>query len=162
MKQLVIGQDEVVGPWVSWLTGGMWTPQRGTTIGLAEDGKLIAGVLYEDFNKTNIAAHIAGLPDKKWMCRMFLWAMFDYPFNQLKVKRITGVVAASNLAARRFDEHLGFTLEATLKDAHPDGDLLIYCMRREQCRWLSLGKRYEQSSTSSRSDICTADRALAA
>jgi RimJ/RimL family protein N-acetyltransferase len=57
---------------------------------------------------------------------------------QLGVKRITGIVAESNLAARKFDEHIGFVLETRLKDAHPQGDLLIYVMTPDQCRWLAL------------------------
>lgn len=99
-----------------------------------KDGKLVAGVLYEDWNGANVVCHIAG--DGQWLNRRFLWAMFDYPFNQLGVKRITGIVPSCNTQARRFDEHLGFELEATLHDAHPQGDLLVYVMPRSKCRWL--------------------------
>ena len=52
------------------------------------------------------------------------------------MKRITGIVASSNEAARKFDEHLGFELEAILLGAHPDGDLLVYKMTADKCRWL--------------------------
>jgi RimJ/RimL family protein N-acetyltransferase len=62
--------------------------------------------------------------------------VFDYPFNQAKVKRITGLVGEGNIEARKFDEHIGFKLEARLAGAHPTGDLLIYVMRREDCRFL--------------------------
>ena len=55
-------------------------------------------------------------------------------------RRLTGLVASDNHAARRFDEHIGFKLEATLVDACPTGDLLVYAMRREDCRWLNIRK----------------------
>ena len=76
------------------------------------------------------------------MNREFLWYCFYYPFEQLQVKKILGLVESDNAEARKLDEHLGFTLEATLKDAAPKGDLLIYSMTRDQCKWLSLTERY--------------------
>jgi hypothetical protein len=36
---------------------------------------------------------------------------------------------------------LGFTLETRLKDAAPSGDMLVYVMRREDCKWLNLRRR---------------------
>ena len=70
--------------------------------------------------------------------RPLLAICFDYPFNQLGVRKILGLVPESNAAAKRFDEHVGFELEATLSEAHPTGNLLVYSMTREKCRWLSL------------------------
>lgn len=117
---------------VSWL--GV-----GECIGLLDDSDaILAVVCFDEYNKANVNMHVASVPGKRWLNREFLWYCFFYPFEQLKVKRITGLVAFSNMEARRFDENLGFTLEATLKDAHPDGDLLVYCMTKAQCRWLTL------------------------
>jgi len=97
-------------------------------------GALMAGVLYEDWNHANVVCHIAGIG--RWATREFLRVIFDYPFRQLAVKRITVPVASTNAKAVQFVEHLGFTLEAKLKDAHPEGDLLIYKMTPAECRWL--------------------------
>lgn len=140
MKKLVVGHDDIVGPWVTERAGGTWVAGRGTTIGLwdCEAEELIAGTLFEDYNTAHVLMHVAAIPGRKWLCRQFLWACFDYPFNQLGCSRVTGIVPSCNLEARRFDEHLGFKLEATLKDAHPEGDLLVYAMWREDCRWLKL------------------------
>ena len=77
------------------------------------------------------------------MTREFLWMVFDYAFNQAKVKRITGLVGEGNLKARSFDEHIGFVLETTLQDAHPTGDMLVYKMTRPMCRWLNIRRRCE-------------------
>ena len=138
MKEIIIGFNGFVGRWISNQLQIILHPED-TSIGLlSPKGDLIAGVLYQDFNRSNIVVHIAAEAGGAWMNRKFLRMIFDYPFNQLGVKRLTAPVAAKNMQSRRFVEHLGFVAEATLKDALPDDDLILYCMRRENCRWLSL------------------------
>jgi len=112
------------------------------SIGLEKDGELIAGVVYDYYNKASICMHVAAI-GKQWLTREYLWYVFHYPFVELGVKRITGLVPESNLQARRFDEHIGFVLETRLKDAHPDGDVLVYKMMREDCRFL--GNKYREN-----------------
>lgn len=106
-------------------------------LGLERDGELIAGVLYEGFNGRNVWMHVAAEPGKKWMTRDYLRYCFHYPFNEMGVDRVSGYVSASNADARRLDEHLGFKQEAVLAGAASDGgDVLIYVMRRGDCRFL--------------------------
>ena len=135
----VFGNDvtfdaELVGPWVSAKTGGMWTRGRGTAIGRLKDGELVAGVLYEDYTNANIVCHIAG--DDGWATRGFLGLIFNYPFEQLGVKRITAPVHSNNEKSILLMTRLGFTLEAVLAQAIPDGNLLIYRMFKSECRFL--------------------------
>ncbi len=125
---------EIVGPWVSEKTGGQWCKGRGTAIGRIKDGKLIAGVLYEDWNGANIIEHIAA--EGFWANKGFLHLMFDYPFNQLKVKRITAPVAATNAKCINLVTKMGFKLECTLAQANPDGDVHIFRMFKEDCKYL--------------------------
>ena len=48
----VIFDADLIGPWVCEKTGGTWIKGRGTAIGkLNQNGDLVAGVLYEDWNK---------------------------------------------------------------------------------------------------------------
>lgn len=127
---------DLVGPFVASRIEGMdYVPGSCSAIGSVKNGRVVAGALYENFNGVNVFAHIAGI-GKHWLDRKFLSIIFDYPFRQLKVKRITGIVASCNEAARRFDEHLGFRLEAILHGAHPKGDLYVYVMTADDCRWL--------------------------
>lgn len=106
-------------------------------LGLEEDGELIAGVLYEGYNRHNVWAHVAAEPGKSWLNRDYLRYCFYYPFEELGCTRISGYVEASNAQARRFDEHLGFRQEAVLEGAASDGgDVILYVMRREDCRYL--------------------------
>lgn len=122
--------------------GGQWLPGRGSIIGLWEDGVgPVAACLYESCNGASVLGHLTGI-GRKWMNREYLWYCFYYPFEELKVNKILGLVESDNLDAQRLDEHLGFTLEATLKSAAPNGDLLIYSMIKEHCKWLDLKEKY--------------------
>ena len=133
---LVIGAGVV--EWVAERTDAPGAFGGGATgLGWARNGALVAGIAYSDFNGVNCQMHVAALPGARWLTREFLWSAFDYPFRQLKLRRVTGLVGEGNAAARRFDEHLGFELETTLRLAHPSGDLLVYVMWREKCRWLN-------------------------
>ena len=105
-------------------------------LGWEKRDALVAGVVYADWNGPNVVCHIASDGSRRWLVREYLWTIFDYPFRQLKVKRITVTVGEGNADSRRFVEHLGFTREATLQRAHPSGDLLVYRMFAENCRWL--------------------------
>jgi hypothetical protein len=104
----------------------------------APGGTLQAGVIYENMNGVNAWMHTAIAPNTR-LTREFVRYCFTYPFDELGLQRLTGWVEASNMAARRLDEHLGFKHEATLAGAASDGgDVLIYVMRREDCwplRW---------------------------
>ena len=131
----IIFDPNVVGPWVCEKASmPAYTPGTAQAIGRVRDGQIVAGVLYQDFNGVNVFCHIAVEPGG--MSRQFLSMIFNYPFVQLGAKRITGVVPSINEAARKFDEHLGFELEAILSGAHPEGDLCIYTMTADKCRWL--------------------------
>ena len=141
MKQIFVNQNELFGPWMMEKLGRKWYPGQGQTIGLWEDDRPVAAVSYENSNKASIMLHCVGL-ERKWLNREFLWFVFYYPFEQLGITKIICPVEGGNAASRTFIEHIGFTLEATLKDAAPKGDLLIYTMVKDQCKWLSLKERY--------------------
>ena len=145
MKRLAIGQFVV--DWVSERVQGDFGRAHGIGLQRLMTGpyaqpqfgapwKMVAGVAYEDYNGPNVVCHIAA-EGANWMTRQFLWTIFDYPFNQMKVDRITVCVGEANMASRRFVAHLGVTLEANLRGAHPTGDLLVWRMFREDCKWIS-------------------------
>jgi RimJ/RimL family protein N-acetyltransferase len=135
VKRIVWDEPERVGAWVCSRIGGSFDKQGSTAIGLERDGQLIAGVMFDHFNGRSIAMHVAG-EGGHWMTRDYARACFGYVFNQLKVLKVIGLVDSTNAAARRYDEHLGFVLEATVPDAGQHGDLLIFTMSRAQCRFL--------------------------
>lgn len=109
--------------------------QKG--ICLMRDGAVDAACVYDEFNGSNVFVHIAATPGKRWLTRSFLYWAFHYPFEQLGCKRMTAWINSDNVASVTFVEHLGFELEATLKQAGPTGgDVLLYVMFREKCRYV--------------------------
>ena len=106
-------------------------------IGLEKNGALVAGVVYEGINRFNAWMHVAAAPGARWLTRPYLRACFGYPFQTCGVERVRGYVSASNMAARRFDEHLGFEQEAVLHGAAADGsDVIIYVMPKARCKYV--------------------------
>lgn len=128
----LVFESERVGRWIEAHEGGQYR-EGSQCIGLERDGELVAGALFDYHNGASIYCHVA--VDGQ-VTREFLRAAFRYPFVQLGCSVLIGLVAGDNLMAQRFDERLGFTLEHTIRDAHPSGELRIYTMRRDQCRWL--------------------------
>lgn len=106
-------------------------------IGLVRDDEMVAGVIYENWNGHSVWMHVAAVPGKRWMTRDYLKVCFGYPFQQLGVKSLYGWVPAENEVAQRFDEHLGFRLVSFIPGAGmAGGDVLIYRMDREECRYV--------------------------
>jgi RimJ/RimL family protein N-acetyltransferase len=131
--------DFLVSPevveWVAKRTHEYGNFGSATGIGVQRNGELIAGVVYNEYNGANINMHVAAVEKSRWLSRTALQFFFGYPFNQLGVKRATALVGEGNTQSRRLVEGLGFRLEARLADAHPSGQLLVYVMRPEWCRW---------------------------
>jgi hypothetical protein len=139
MKQFVF-DGERIGPWVHERAGGHYVP-GSAGIAIERDGELVVGVTYDSYTGSNIIIH-SRCDDPKATSRRFYWMIFDYPFNQLGVTCVRGLVSTGNAHAQEINGRLGFQGEAMLKDYFPDGDAIIYVMRRENCRFLALGERY--------------------
>jgi hypothetical protein len=109
------------------------------------DGELLGGVIYESMISNCLFMHQAGF-SKNWLSPEMLWLIFDYPFNQLRMGKVCGTVPSSKLELVEFNQRLGFEVEARIKDAYKDGDLVIMTMRREACRWLRYKPRTIRSN----------------
>jgi RimJ/RimL family protein N-acetyltransferase len=137
----MIVTDESVCFWVAERTGGEYVIGTGQGIGLVRGGELVAGASYDNFNGRSVHVSLAAVPGKRWMNREYLWFNCYYMFEQLKVIKAIGFVDSTNTEAIEFDLHFGFEHEATLTDAGPKGDLLILTLTKENCRFLTRGKR---------------------
>ena len=116
--------------------GCTFNPEFDACISRWKDGWLLGGVIYEDYTGESIKMHVAGF-SPKWMTRDLLWAFFDYPFNQLGVKRIFGQVPESNTKALEFDLKVGFRIITKIDGVFEDGGLFIVVLERDDCRWLN-------------------------
>ena len=147
MKRLICIDGERCGQWTKErlidCTDNPWVPGVYQAIGLievAENGseRQIAGVLFNEFNGASIQMHVAAEPGARWACKEFISFSFRYPFFQCGVTKVLGYVGGKNLQAQAFDRHLGFVEEVRIEGAHKDGELIIFSMTKDQCKWLEI------------------------
>lgn len=86
MLDYVYGHDEIVSRFVAALIPHC---RRGfgacKAIGVIDDGKLVAGIVYYNYDPEAAIIEIAGaaLPKTHWLTRETLKQMYQYPFLQL-------------------------------------------------------------------------------
>lgn len=102
-------------------------------LGLVRNDQLVCGVIYQHWTSYDVDVHMAAIPGGHWGNRELLYAAFDYPFTY--VNRITAKIPQKNVRSRRLAEHLGFKMEGTMRHATADGDVSVYGLLKEDCRW---------------------------
>lgn len=123
--------------------GEMFGDQPFFAIGFAsENSQLLGAVAFNNFVWPDVHIHQAGRPG--WLTRQSLRTIFEYPFEQLECRHVTGLIPAGQARARDITERAGFRLEGILREAHKDGDLCVYGMTRDECGWI---KKHGQIST---------------
>lgn len=130
-----------------------------TALGVVRDGKLLGGVVYNNFNGHDIHASYA-FDNPKWASRAVLRILFGYPFNQLGVVRMTAVIGRRNKHARKMVERLGFKQEGV----HPkavDGrqDAISYGCLRANCKWIEPRERVSKGEVDGQKEQLAAARA---
>jgi hypothetical protein len=99
------------------------------------EGKLLGGILYDNFAVRSVHMHIM-LLDFRMVTRRNLFASFHYPFLVMGCEKVFGPVWSTNRKGMDFAGRVGFKEETRLKGAIPDGDLVIWSMTRQQCKWI--------------------------
>lgn len=93
-------------------------------------------IIYTNMTKTNIDMHwwMPGCLTKEVIKNMFV-----YPFVELEMKRITGIIRSTNEKVIKIVEKLGFEKEAVVKDYYNlSEDMLIYKITFEKARrWMT-------------------------
>lgn len=137
--RLIYGEEERLLAWASQRSGVTYR-RDAYTLGLERDGEIRAAVVFDTFSETDCCMHIASDGTRAWMSKDLLLSAFAYPFTQLRLLRVTGLVPADNEDALRFDEHLGFVREGYHPKAGPGGkDLISMGLLREACRFIPKG-----------------------
>jgi RimJ/RimL family protein N-acetyltransferase len=137
---IVVGRQ--VMDWVSTRMDGIFAEINCQAIGLESNGKIQAGVVFENWNGSSIVAHMAA----ERLSRQFLWAVSDFAFNQCGAIKIIAPIAGTNESMIRLIEHMGFILEGCIRDGCPGGHMLLYTLRKQYCRFLE-GKYLGQAIT---------------
>lgn len=137
--EIVGEQRPVLLDWAQRVMGGIRLARDAKTIAAVKGDEILAVVCYDTFTEFDCHMHIASNGSRRWISRALLREAFAYPFIQCGLRRITGLVAASNKDAMRFDLHLGFRIEGLCREGAPDGDLFILGMLRRECRFIQQG-----------------------
>lgn len=151
MTNVIYKQDERVGKFVADGLHGIDSVEsfgEFVTIGVEKNGKLLAGAVYNNMRSEGSIpfdmqiAFYASSP--KWATRSNMEAILGYPFDHLKLKRITAIVKKSNKKAKKLITSLGFQYEGKARLAW-DGvnDAFIYGMLREEAK-MCIAKLKEQ------------------
>jgi RimJ/RimL family protein N-acetyltransferase len=121
---------------IATTAGAVFNPLIDVTICRVRDGVRLGGVIFNNFTEESIMIHSASWAPR-WVNRDLLFVTFDYPFNQLGVNRIFGMVPEDNSLARRFNTNLGFRYVARVEGVYK-GNIacLVMCMERADCRHL--------------------------
>jgi RimJ/RimL family protein N-acetyltransferase len=125
-----------IGRWVAGKIKGVYH-EGDAAIGLVKDGKIIAGVLYENWNGRSIMAHM-GIEGR--LTPAFIGAVFDYAYNVCNVDKVILPIGSMNAKSIKLVENMGFAEEGRIADASPEGDIVIYTLKKADCRFL--GDRY--------------------
>lgn len=121
---------DAVGQWVAdRACDGRFYAPLSLCIGLMRGERLVAGAIFDHYNHRSIHLHMA----IERLTPTFLSALAHYAFDVAGVETVIAPVTAVNRRSRRAVEHAGFTLEATLKNIHPSGDVLYYTLHRDAC-----------------------------
>ena len=138
--------DHSAGHWTAECIDGKYFEAMSQSIGLKKNGEFVAGVIYENWNRRSITCHIA---ISGRLTSRYLAVIFDYPFNVCDVKKIIVPVDATNSKSVTLVEKMGFTEEARIKDGMADGDMILYTLAKEDCKYLGerYGKKCRSTST---------------
>lgn len=137
--QLVFDQKERIGQWVA----GEIDYTAGLTgyyaMGVEQDGEIVAGILFHQFNGSNAWAHIACRKPSRAFVELLKHG-YQYAFTHCGLRRLTGAVVDSNQKALKLDLHMGWQEEFVMKQAGVGGeDLHILVLWPENFRYKDEG-----------------------
>lgn len=121
--------DERVLRFVSAAIGVSFVPPF-TCMGIARDGEIIAGVIFNVFEGADVHVSIAG---HGWT-RGFCAAVGEYVFGQLQCERMTAKTEKTEIV--RFAERLGGQVEGLLRNHFGQGrDAFLVGILRDEWRF---------------------------
>lgn len=134
--KLVLGKDDLVGAFVAAQIP--WVEDFGPCAALgveANDGTPVGGVVFFNYNPHYSSIEIAGAAlRRKWLTLKLINEIMAYPFDQLKVGRITALTPRKATSARRFLEQFGFKREGLARRGFGTDDAVLYGLLASEWR----------------------------
>jgi L-amino acid N-acyltransferase YncA len=131
---MLTDDDSIIAPWVMERTGDNFPMGVAGAIGVMDDDKVLAGVVFDHLTPVCVTATIA--VDNCMLPRRLIRAMFNYPFRYLGVKKILVYVSEANRKSIELAIRLGFKVEAIIKDVYAEGSMLIMSLLKQDCIWI--------------------------
>jgi L-amino acid N-acyltransferase YncA len=132
---IVIGCHDHEFQWLIDRAGCDITPGFKAIKACDATGRIHGMVGYGTWTANSVFMHIA-LENPACLRELLKW-MFRYPFEQCGRGVAFAPIRAANARSRKLTEKVGFRDAYHLRDAIAIGeDMIIYEMRRENCRWI--------------------------
>jgi RimJ/RimL family protein N-acetyltransferase len=128
--RLLFGHNDVVAEWVFRHIPGMPRPfGNAVAIGVMDEAERpMAGVVFHDYEPEFRTIQLsAAAITPRWASRNILKTILQYPFEELKLQKVWTATKHDNLRALKFNEGVGFTREATLRDHFGPGTHAVIC-----------------------------------
>ncbi len=111
------------------------TLAKTTTIANLDGDKILCVVGYnlKSFKDINMSIYSTS---KRWCGKYFLNVVFKFPFEQLKVERISATVSVKNYNTLDFVERIGFKQEGIKREFFFGVDGVSFGMLKGECKWL--------------------------
>lgn len=121
--------------WFAQRTGYV-LPSNARGVVTGPEGAPRGMVAFDTWTPNSAHAHVA--IDAPGSCRTLLVEAFRYAFSAVGV--LIGLIREANAKSVRLARHLGFREISRVRDGWQAGEaLLVFEMRREECRWLKGG-----------------------
>jgi hypothetical protein len=116
--------------WLRERAGYLGTPNATAMKVVDGEGRIRAMVAYDDFTPGSCQVHQACDSPIAW--RRLIPAVFCFPFEQLKLRVVLGIVPGDNARALRQTKALGFKETYRVADAWKPGvPMVVHELRRE-------------------------------
>ncbi len=103
-------------------------------VALDDNGKLLGGIVCEDWTETMCSCHIVLIDGYKALKMGLHRELTNYVFTQAGKLKIIGMVPADNEKALKLDKHLGFIELVRIENGYKDGvDYVVMELKRENC-----------------------------
>jgi hypothetical protein len=143
----IIVNNPHIGEILASASHRFYDPKSCCNVARVRGSDVLAGVVYEQYVKhVSIIGHSAVF-EEHGINRDLLWVAFDYPFNQLMVKRIFGFVPEDNERSYFFARNMGFKVVTRIPGMFAnEAAAIVMSLERADCRMLNIKPRTIQSN----------------
>lgn len=148
---MLYGEDDAVVQFVERHNRDVSIGGKRVGLGVVRQNKLVAGVVFQNQRGDVDIEVVIAATDASWAYPATLRTIFNYPFVQLGLVRMTAIIGRKNKRSRRFCEGLGFKQEGCIRRAlNGRQDAMIYGLLRNECKFLRCPDGQEVDSRAAR------------